>query len=164
MTKGIYESLITQSLAAKLKQLPDQEFYINKTPIDKEEAVRVLAMHMHDVIARAFQSIKANKDLILERQIEISNRLIEYLHTEISQYHFTEDLIDSEGVILKAVFSKIDSHYSDMDLRLKEITPASRLTLSELFIGGNVVISFDSEMKKETILAYSVDPLYVRQN
>lgn len=159
MTYGIYESLITESLATKLKQLPDQEFYINKTAIDKEEAVRVLAMHLQEVIARAFQNIKSNKDLLLERQIEISNRLIEYLHSEINQYDFKDDLIDSEGLILKAVFSKIDSHYSDLDLRLKEITPASRLTQSELFTGGNVGLSLDSELKKEIGSADRIDLL-----
>ena len=159
MTYGIYESLITESLATKLKQLPDQDFYINKTAIDKEEAVRILAMHLQEVIARAFQNIKSNKDLLLERQIEISNRLIEYLHSEINQYDFKDDLIDSEGLILKAVFSKIDSHYSDLDLRLKEITPASRLTQSELFTGGNVGLSLDSELKKEIGSADRIDLL-----
>lgn len=159
MTNGIYESLITQSLAAKLELLPDNEFYINKTAIDKEEAIRVLAMHLQDVIARAFQNIKANKDLLLERQIEISNRLIVYLHTEISHYDFQEDLIDSEGKILKAVFSKIDAHYADLDLRLKEITPASRLTQSELFTGGNVGLSLDGELKKEIASADRIDLL-----
>lgn len=159
MTHGIYESLITQSLAAKLQLLPDNEFYINKTVIDKEEAIRVLAMHLHDVIGRAFQNIKSNKDLLLERQIEISNRLIEYLHSEISNYEFQEDLIDSEGNILKAVFNKIDTHYADLDLRLKEITPASRLTQSELFTGGNVGLSLDSELKKEIGSADRIDLL-----
>lgn len=159
MTNGIYESLITESLAAKLSLLPDNEFYINKTAIDKEEAIRVLAMHLRDVIARAFQNIKANKDLLLEKQIEISNRLITYLHSEISHYDFREDLIDSEGKILKAVFSKIDAHYTDLDLRLKEITPATRLTQSELFTGGNVGLSLDSELKKEIGSADRIDLL-----
>jgi hypothetical protein len=34
--------------------------------------------------------------------------------------------------ILKAVFTKIDAHFTDLDLHLKEITPYTRLIHSEL--------------------------------
>jgi hypothetical protein len=30
---------------------------------------------------------------------------------------------------LKAVFTKIDAHFTDLDLHLKEITPYTRLTI-----------------------------------
>lgn len=159
MTFGIYESLITQSLANKLKELPEKEFYINRTSLDKEEAIRTLSMHLQEVIGKAFQSIKSNNDLLLEKQIEISNRLIMFLHAEITQYEFEEDLIEVNGGILKAVFDKMDSHYANLDLRLKEITPASRLTQSELFTGGNIGLSLDSELKKEIRSADRIDLL-----
>lgn len=159
MNLGIYESLITESLSVKLNNLPEHTYYINKTAIDKEEAIRVLSTHLLNSIQKAFQSIREKKDLRLERQIEVSNRLIEFLHQEIEQYDFQEDLIDDNGEILNAVFNKIDSHYTNINLRLKEITPITRLTQSELFTGGNVRLTMDSELKKEILSADRIDLL-----
>ncbi len=159
MTFGIYEALITQSLANKLGQLPKKDFFISTTALDQEEAVRTLSIHLQESIAKAFLSLKEKKDLILEKQIEISNRLIEFLHKEISAYNFEEDLIDAKSAILRAVFNKIDNHYVNLDLRLKEITPISRLTQSELFTGGNVGLSLDNELKREIRSADRIDLL-----
>lgn len=159
MNLGIYESLITESLSVKLKNLPEQTFYINKDFIDKEEAIRVLSLHLLNSIQKAFKSIREKKDLKLERQIEVSNRLIQILHQEINEYDFKEDLIDENGEILKAVFNKIDSHYTNLDLRLKEIIPLTRLTQSELFTGGNVGLALDGELKKEILSADRIDLL-----
>jgi hypothetical protein len=68
-------------------------------------------------------------------------------------------LIEVQGEILKAVFSKIDAHFSDFDLHLKEITPYTRLTHSELFTGGNVGLSLESELKKEILSSDKIDLL-----
>src|SRR5690606_14371151 len=73
--------------------------------------------------------------------------------------NFDDDLIDVEGKILKAVFSKIDAHFSDFELHLKEITPYTRLTHSELFTGGNVGLSLESELKKEILSSDTIDLL-----
>ena len=53
----------------------------------------------------------------------------------------------------------MDAHFSDFDLRLKEITPYTRLTHSELFTGGNGGLSLESELKKEILSADKVDLL-----
>ncbi|GEM_PF-5322346 len=149
MNTGIYEALITASLRTKLNSLEAQTYYLNEVELDREEAIRTLSFHLQESITRAFQQVQLKKDLQLEKQIEISNRLIQFLNKEISHYNFEPDLIDGNGRILKAVFSKIDSHYPNLDLRLKEITPTTRLTQSELFTGGNSGLSLDTELKKE---------------
>ncbi|MHA6697702.1 DEAD/DEAH box helicase [Chryseobacterium sp. A321] len=158
MNTGIYEALITASLREKLNSLQKDTYYLNEVQLDKEEAIRTLSFHLQEVISRAFQQV-AKKDLILEKQIEISNRLIQFLNREISQYNFEPDLIDGNGRILMAVFHKMDSHYSNLDLRLKEITPTTRLTQSELFTGGNLGLSLDTELKKEIRSSNRVDLL-----
>ena len=68
-------------------------------------------------------------------------------------------MIAIEGEILKAVFSKVDAHFSDINLHLKEITPYTRLTHSELFTGGNVGLSLESELKKEILSSDKIDLL-----
>src|SRR5690606_15212425 len=127
----------------------------NTAPIDKEEASRVLSLHLGSAIKQAFELIKAD----ISRQIEIANKIVILLKQEIEKYDFDEDIIATEAQLLKAVFSNIDNDYSDLDLRLKEITPYTRLTQSELFTGGNVGLSLDSELKKEIVSANRIDLL-----
>ncbi|KJD35153.1 restriction endonuclease subunit R [Tamlana sedimentorum] len=155
MNQGIYEALITQLINEKLNLLDDEKFYIKKNKIDKEEASRVLSTHLAIAFNNAFQLIKGKPEL----QIEISNKILKLLKEEINKQDFDCDLIDAEGEILKAVFSKVDSSYTDLDLRLKEITPYTRLTHSELFTGGNSGLSLESELKKEILSADQINLL-----
>lgn len=159
MITGLYETLITESLRIKLNTLDKRVYFLNESKIDKQEALRILSLHLQRAISNAFNQIRVNQDLLLEKQIEISNRLIEFLHSEIHQYEFEEDLIEENGRILKAVFNKIDSHYPDLHLRLKEISPITRLTQSELFTGGNLGLSLDAELKREIRSSDRIDLL-----
>ena len=51
-----------------------------------------------------------------EKGIVVLEQNIKYLK-EV----FEDDLLDTEGKILKAVFHKVDAHFSDLNLHLKEI-------------------------------------------
>ena len=157
MKNGIYEELITQIVSQKIEELGKKDFYINKTSIDKAEASKLLSQHLHSTIKRAFDLLK--KKNLIEQQIAIANKIITLLKNEIENENFEDDLVVVEGEILNAVFSKADSHFVNFDLKLKEIMPSTRLTHSELFTGGNVGISLESELKKEILSADRVDLL-----
>ncbi len=86
---------------------------------------------MSETIKFALEEIK-DKDRPL-KQIELSNKIINLLVEELKSTEFSENLIESEGKILQAVFSKLDFPYSNLKARLKEITPYTRLSQSELF-------------------------------
>ena len=146
MTEGIYEELVTQLVTQKINSIGDINFYINRSKLDKEEASSVLSKHLAHTIKNALNLIKGENQI--ELQIEIANKIILFLKEELKKEEFDNDLIEVQGEILKAVFSKIDAHFSDFDLHLKEITPYTRLTHSELFTGGNVGLSLESELKK----------------
>lgn len=154
MNDGIYEDLVTQLVSQKIKGLDKNEYYINKTVLDKEEAATVLSKHLAQTIKNALNYVKG-----IELQIQIANKIILFLKEEVQKEDFENDLIAVEGEILKAVFSKVDAHFSDFDLHLKEITPYTRLTHSELFTGGNVGLSLESELKKEILSANKIDLL-----
>lgn len=147
MNQGIYEALITQLVSENLKKLDKNKFYLKKIIIDKEEASDVLSKHLAKTLKHAFQLIKGKAEL----QIEIVNKIIKLLKDELNKQEFNDDLVNIEGEILKAVFSKTDAYFSNLDLRLKEITPYTRLTQSELFTGGNGGLSLESELKKEIL-------------
>jgi len=157
MTQGLYEQIITKLIASKINELDKNTFIIKKAVIDKEEASQLLSQHLSSSIKHAFSLIKG--DDILDKQIEIANKIILFLKEELKKEEFNEDLVETEGKILKAVFTKVDSHFSDLDLHLKEITPYTRLTHSELFTGGNAGISLESELKKEILSSNRIDLL-----
>lgn len=157
MNQGIYEELVTKLINIKLSELDRDTFQIKKTSIDRGEAAQILSQHIGKTIKHAFTLIKGED--ILEKQIEIANKIILLLKDELSKEKFVDELIDTEGKILKAVFTKVDAHFTDLDLHLAEITPYTRLIHSELFTGGNSGITLESELRKEILSSDRIDLL-----
>jgi superfamily II DNA or RNA helicase len=157
MNQGIYEELVTKLVTQKINGLNKEAYYINKAPIDKEEASTILSQHLSRTIKHALEYLKGDNQI--ELQIEIANKIILFLKDELNKEEFSNDIVETEGKLLKAVFTKVDAHFSNFELHLKEITPYTRLTHSELFTGGNVGLSLESELKKEILSANRVDLL-----
>jgi superfamily II DNA or RNA helicase len=157
MNQGIYEELVTKLINIKLGELDQDTFQIKKTSIDKSEAAQILSQHIAKTIKHAFTLIKGED--ILETQIKIANKIILFLKDELNKEDFVDDLIETEGKILKAVFTKVDAHFTDLDLHLAEITPYTRLIHSELFTGGNSGTTLESELRKEILSSDRIDLL-----
>jgi superfamily II DNA or RNA helicase len=157
MISGIYEEIVTKLVKNKIEQLDPDKFYIKEVPIDKAEASELLTLRISQTIKYALNTLKG--DNILEQQIEIANKIIHFLRDEIKREEFDKDIIATEGKILKAVFEKVDAHFSDLDLHLKEITPYTRLSHSELFTGGNSDTTLESELRKEILSSNRIDLL-----
>ncbi len=146
---GLYEQLITKLVSNKLENIDSQKFHISETILDKQEASQYLSLYLAETIKYALNEIK-EKDRPL-KQIKLSNKIINLLVKELQNVELSNNLIESEGRILQAVFSKLDFPFSDLEARLKEITPYTRLSQSELFTGNNVGISLESELRKEIL-------------
>lgn len=157
MISGIYEEIVTKLVKSKIEQLDPDKFYIKEVPIDKAEASDILTLRLSQTIKYALNTLKG--DNILEQQIDIANKIIHFLRDEIKREEFNQDIIATEGKILKAVFEKVDAHFSDLDLHLKEITPYTRLSHSELFTGGNSDTTLESELRKEILSSNRIDLL-----
>ncbi|MET0944836.1 MAG: DUF3427 domain-containing protein [Flavobacterium sp.] len=157
MNQGLYEELVTKLINYKINELDKETFQVKKTPIDKAEAAQILSQHIGNTIKQAFTLIKG--DDAIETQIEIANKIILFLKEELKKEEFENDLIETEGKILKAVFTKVDAHFTDLDLHLKEITPYTRLIHSELFTGGNSGTTLESELRKEILSSDRIDLL-----
>jgi len=157
MNQGLYEELVTKLINYKINELDKDKFQVKKTSIDKAEAAQLLSQHIGKTIKHAFSLIKGED--ILEIQIEIANKIILFLKEELKKEEFEDDLIETEGKILKAVFTKVDAHFTDLDLHLKEITPYTRLIHSELFTGGNSGTTLESELRKEILSSDRIDLL-----
>ena len=99
-----------------------------------------------------------NSEDSIQKQIELINKIILILENEIQKQDFTQNLVDLNGNLLKAVLPKIDSNIVNFDNYIKEITPYTGLTQSELFTGSNAGVSLESEIKKEIL---SSDKIYL---
>ncbi len=157
MNQGLYEELVTKLINFKINELDKDVFQVKKTSIDKAEAAQLLSQHIGKTIKHAFTLIKGED--VIETQIEIANKIILFLKEELKKEEFEDDLIETEGKILKAVFTKVDAHFTDLDLHLKEITPYTRLIQSELFTGGNSGTTLESELRKEILSSDKIDLL-----
>ncbi|MDO9154939.1 MAG: DUF3427 domain-containing protein [Paludibacter sp.] len=147
MEVGLYEQLINKLISSKLDYLDRNTYFIKSTKIDKQEAAKILSRYLISVIQYGLSLINGD----IEKQIEVSNKIIRLIRDEINEDDFEEDLIDTQGNILSAIINKIDSGITDFDKYLKEITPYTRLSQSELFTGNNAGISLDSEIRKEIL-------------
>ncbi len=149
MELGLYEQLINKVIFSKINELDKNKFFINESVIDKQEAARILSRYLSDRIQFALGIFSGDNSI--EKQIELANKIILLLRNELDNQIFDEDIIATEAKILNAVFSKIDPRFSDFEKYLKEITPYTRLSQSELFTGNNAGISLESEIKKEIL-------------
>jgi superfamily II DNA or RNA helicase len=148
---GLYEQLINKLFSFKLSTLDKDKFYIKESLLDKEEAAQYLSRYLSFVIQTALNALpKENK---LEKQIEVSNKIIKLLKSQLDDEDFEENLIEANGRVLTAVFSKLDAYFPDFDRHLKEITPITRFSQSELFTGSNRRLSMESEIRKEILSA-----------
>jgi superfamily II DNA or RNA helicase/HKD family nuclease len=150
-TEGLYEQLINKLYQYKLSTLDKNKFYVKEAPLDKEEAAQYLSRYLSSVIQTALNELP--KENSIEKQIELSNKVIRLLKEELDDEDFEDDLLDTNGKILSAVFSKLNTHFPDFDKHLKEITPITRFSQSELFTGSNRRLSMESELRKEILSA-----------
>ena len=105
MEKGIYEQLINKLISAKLNSLDKDRFYIKEQLLDKQEAATVLSNYVSEVIRLALNLIPNDEGI--ERQINLTNKIIQLLSNELKEESFANDLIDSTGKILTAIFIMI---------------------------------------------------------
>lgn len=88
----------------------------------------LLSQHLAKVIRIPFSMLKG--DHVLEQQIKITNDIIRLLKKELDKNEFDDDLIETEGRILKAIYNELNANFSDFETHLKEITNYTRLTHS----------------------------------
>jgi len=149
MITGVYEQLINNLISKKLNSIKEEEFYIKTLKIEKNEASLILTQYLSKIIHFSLNSISGEDSI--ENQIQLINKIIYLLKNEIEKQDFTENILDINTSLLTAILPKIDSNIVDFEKHLKEITPYTGLTQSELFTGSNTGISLESELRKEIL-------------
>ena len=148
MIEGVYEQLINQLISDEIDSLPHDQYYIESVPLKRKDASLFLAQYFSKILQTTLGLLKEDKDSATN-QIELANKLIQLLASEIKNQGVEENLLLSEGKILKAVFSKINSPYADLEKHVSSLLPSTGLRQSELFTGNKSGVSLESEIRKE---------------
>lgn len=143
---GIYEKLITQLIEQRLDR---DIFFVGERKLEVAEASIWLSRFLTKVIEYVINSVPADENQVFN-QISLANRLVMWLKEHINDDDFiNENLIDSQGRILTALFNKQNPIATDLPKYTAAIFPLMGLTQSELFCGSNAGLSLESELKRE---------------
>jgi len=151
---GIYEQLITKLIQSRLNR---EKFYVGERQLNSTEASVWLSRFLSNVLEFAIDSVPSGDDR-LQAQIELSNQLLMWLKGQIQDNGFLEEnLLDSQGKILTALYELENPVASNLKQYVEDIFPLTGLTQSELFSGSNAGLSLESELKREIL---SADRIY----
>ena len=153
---GIYEQLINKIVSERLESLSNNKFYFKKSKIEKNEASVILTQYLTKIINFALNLITGEDSIA--KQIKLSNDIVLLLKKELNNQDFSNNILENNTLILNAILPKLDSNINDFENYIKEITPYTGLTQSELFTGSNAGVSLESEIKKEIL---SSDKIYL---
>ena len=143
---GIYEQLITKVIEQNLNR---DQFYVGERQLETAEAATWLSRFLGKLVEHAIDAIPNSKKR-LEEQIDLANSLVHWLKDHIRDDDLiNENLIDSQGRILTALFNTQNPIAANLKDYSKDIFPQTGLTQSELFSGANAGISLETELKRE---------------
>src|SRR5690554_284251 len=151
---GIYEQLITKLIESRLDR---DRFYVGERQLNSAEASVWLSRFLSSILEFAIEAVPSGDDR-LQQQIELSNQLLMWLKSQISDEGFLEEnLLDSQGKILTALYELENPVAANLKQYVEDIFPLTGLTQSELFSGSNAGLSLESELKREIL---SADKIY----
>ena len=143
---GLYEQLITQLVEQNLNR---KTFHVGERLLEAGEAATWLSRFLTRFIEVAIDSVPAG-DARVSDQIGLANTIIQWLSKHIRDDKLiSENLLDSQGKILTALFEKTNPIAADLPKYVESIMPITGLTQSELFCGSNVGVSLETEIKRE---------------
>lgn len=143
---GIYEKLITQLVEQNLDR---ESFYVGERALETAEAATLLSRFLTRIIEIAMDSVP-NGESKVHDQINLANTIVQWLSNHLKDEELiSENLLDSQGKILTALFDKSNPISADFPKYVDAIMPITGLIQSELFCGSNVGVSLETEIKRE---------------
>ncbi|MGL1903103.1 MAG: DEAD/DEAH box helicase family protein, partial [Fibrobacterales bacterium] len=151
LAPGIYETLITHSIAKKLQSTECDTYYKDQKPVDKSQAVTILSNHIIKVLHLALKVQQENGSDI-EHQITFCNDLIQYVDQKLS-LDVADEMKIQESNILYALLNKLGKTDLQLKAEVQRKLPQTGLTTSTLFTGSNSDISIDTEIERDMLSA-----------
>jgi superfamily II DNA or RNA helicase len=149
LKKGLYEQLLNKALSKHLEQ--ETEIIPKFMPLDQEEASKILAKYLAEVIEKELIHIKGDSEGQLQSQINFVNNIV----TSITSDELT---IDKRAEMLMAILDK-QNIIQAVDEKAQVIRPVTSISQSSLFTGAVHEPAMFSELKKEIVSSDRIDML-----
>lgn len=157
LNNGFYESVINKLIDDQLKTIQlKKQVYIDKKDIDMEEGSSVLSKYMSTVLNKSLNRISGEDKL--NKQINISNKIINLLIEELQLEDFDEFIINENAELLLAVLNSLDNTLIEKNKNNK-LRPLISIASNSLFTGAKNEPSLGSELVKEINTADKIDML-----
>jgi hypothetical protein len=122
-TTGVYEQLITQLVEQNLDR---ETFHVGERLLEVSEAATWLSRFLTRIIEIAMDSVLSGESRIHD-QINLANTILQWLSTHIKdEALITDNLLDSQGKILTALFDKSNPIAAELPKYLDAIMPLQR--------------------------------------
>lgn len=151
---GLYEQIISEILKKEFQKADLTKVFIEKEKIDEEESPILLSKYLSDILYNALNIYKND----VPKQVEIANKLIDFLKTETDDSDIDEFKIQVDAEMLLAILDKVNSGINFSE-RKEILRPISPLSQSSLFTGTSKDPSLASELKKEILTSDKIDML-----
>jgi hypothetical protein len=102
--RGLYETLITQALAERLRVLDPRE-HVHRVGLQSADAADRIALHLGRLIARVIDSLP--EDTRVERGVELARQIVAMLDTQIGDIDAIDESPIEPGEVLRAVVGRL---------------------------------------------------------
>ncbi|MFA5536343.1 MAG: NgoFVII family restriction endonuclease, partial [Bacillota bacterium] len=152
---GLYEKVINKELNRLLKE--DVSMRKETTPIDREEAARILAKYVAEVVEKGLVNLR-DKGGDMSSQVKLANKIVDTVIGEIGDDSFDGLQVDKGAKQLLALLEKKNTIYT-LNSNNRIPRPETSIAQSSLFTGAIHEPSMYSELKKEISSADKIDLL-----
>jgi hypothetical protein len=103
MKDGFYEKIITEALAKVLEDESDKTMLVES--FNKSDGAVFIQRYFQDILKRALSQITEERDELAKKKlIEFTNELVKLTARFLNDAEFEDEIIASNGEILKAFF------------------------------------------------------------
>lgn len=145
LKKGIYENIINQEIERNIQETEAHQLVCLREQIDAAESSKILA----DYLAKAIRQKLEDTENVHDRMTLVNRILAEYGLVEDVQIADTSNLLTEVMTQQKDLLQKHS--------RSETVRPQSGFRVSNLFTGGNSVLSLGEEIRREIA---SADEIY----
>ncbi len=145
LKKGIYENIINQEVERDIQEAESHQLVCRREEIDAAESSKILA----DYLAKAIRQKLEDTEDVHDRMNLVNRILAEYGLVEEVQIADTSNLLMEVMTQQKSLLQKHS--------RSETVRPQSGFRVSNLFTGGNSVLSLGEEIRREIA---SADEIY----
>lgn len=152
--RGLYESLLTQSLNAQLAELGEKYQY-DCDVLDSEEAADRLALHLSKLLERALAHLEPS--MRVAAGVSLTRRLVAQIIQDTGAGHLADQSPLETGQVLRAIGERLpDGRMEEISSPLLSLLDTTLLTNApgEPRIGSQIVTEIESADRIELVMAF----------